>query len=215
MNELIGFEYNAKNKKISEVNSLWAGELFVYPFKDEYKLCVKLGPDFTIETKTGRFFVNAYDILKEKFYNLYWGDEVFKFCGKIKIKGENVYGRPDLCTSSTEDSSFSSAKDSGFSSASSGSSSAKSSKIVHIKLPNEIERDTGIDPAYKANNKYNVLTFYYDACYFNTEYISKEAWEHMTCKSEIPVKNNCEVEIKIGGELKNGVLGAEWSEIPF
>lgn len=192
MNELIGFEYNAKGKKISEVNSLWAGELFVYPFKDEYKLCVKLGSNFTIETKAGRFFVNAYDILEEKFYNLYEHDEVFKFCGKIRIKGENVYGRHDSDFSSTT-----------------------TPKILHIKLPNEIEKDAGIDPAYKANKKYNVLTFCCGACYFNTEYIGEETWKFITSKSETPAKNNCEVEIKIDGGFVNGVLGAEWVDIPF
>lgn len=208
MSELIGFEYNAKGKKISKVDSLWAGELFVYPFKDEYRLCVKLGSNFmtetnfATETKTGRFFINAYDILEEKFYNLYEHDEVFKFCGKIRIKGENVYGRHDLLAQS-DDSTTPKVADSA------------TPKIIHIKLPNEIERDAGIDPAYKANKKYNVLTFCCGACYFNTEYIGEETWKFITSKSETPAKNNCEVEIEINGGFVNGVLGAEWVDVPF
>ena len=210
MNELIGFEYNAKNKKISEVDSLWAGELFVYYRNNEYRLCVKLGSDFTTETKARRFFINAYDILEEKFYNLYGHDEVLKFYGKIRIKGENVYRGFSHANDGRPDGSFSSAKN-----LLAQNDVSATPKIIHIKLPNEIERDAGIDPAYKANSKYNVLTFYHDACYFNTEYISDENWETITHESKAPIENNCEVEIEINGGLNDVILGVDWADVPF
>lgn len=192
MNELIGFEYcqpKVKSFRKTTINKLWEGELFVFQSGDIYKLCVKLPVNTFIKEGDKKRSINAYDIINNEFYDFYNYNEVVRFYGKIKIKGENVYRRANefpLTTPVLYD--------------------------VHVKLPNEIEKDAGINSAYKANNKYNVLTLYCNARYFNATYIGNENWEFVTHKSEASIENNCEVEIKIDGEL---MLGAEWIELPF
>lgn len=119
MNELIGFEYCQPKVKLlgkTTVYKLWQGELFVFQLGDIYKLCVKLPVNTFIREGNKNRSINAYDIINEKFYDFYDNDEVTRFYGKIKIKGENIYRKFSSLTIPVL-------------------------YDVYIKLPNEIVRD--------------------------------------------------------------------------